>query len=281
VIDADCVSFLQWALPRLGMRWPGFRKVRRQVCKRVTRRIAALGLDGVAAYRALLMREPGEWAALDTMCRITISRFYRDRAVWQRLAGEVLPALARARAPGPVRAWSAGCASGEEPFTLAILWQLDKAARGDQTIEITATDADAGMIARAHEGCYPPGCLHDAPDGWIETAFEDRDGVLCLRSEFRAGVRFLQQDLREAAPAGRFDLVLCRNLAFTYFDAAGQARALGVLAEHLAPDGVLVVGRRERLPDARGFAPLPGCPEILMRDAAAAKLAAATAEAAP
>lgn len=268
--DDDCVNFLQWALPRLGMRWPGFRKVRRQVCKRVARRIAARGLDGLPAYRALLMRDADEWAALDAMCRITISRFYRDRAVWQRLAREVLPALARARAPEPVRAWSAGCASGEEPYTLAIAWRLEVPARGRPDLDIVATDADPRMVARAREGCYPPGCLRDAPSGWRVAAFEERRGALCVRPAFRAGVRVVEQDLREAAPAGRFDLVLCRNLAFTYFDAAGQARALATLVDHLAPDGVLVVGRRERVPDARGFAPLPGCPEILRRVPAAA-----------
>jgi len=93
--DSDCVAFLQWALPRLRMRWPGFRKVRKQVCKRIRRRIAALELSGIAAYRQWLEDHPGEWEVLDGMCRITISRFYRDRGVFDALAGEILPGLAR------------------------------------------------------------------------------------------------------------------------------------------------------------------------------------------
>ena len=103
--DLDCVQFLQWALPKMRMRWPGFRKVRRQVCKRVDRRLRRLGLVGVAAYRAYLDDHPDEWSELDQLCRIPISRFYRDRGVFDLLRDDVLPSLAadtRARAG----AWS-------------------------------------------------------------------------------------------------------------------------------------------------------------------------------
>jgi chemotaxis protein methyltransferase CheR len=91
--DADCVAFLQWALPRLGRRWAGYRKVRRQVCRRVSRRIGELGLTSFAEYRKYLERDPDEWPRLDAMTNITISRFYRDRAVYDFLLSEVLPAL--------------------------------------------------------------------------------------------------------------------------------------------------------------------------------------------
>ncbi len=125
VKDADCTEFLQWALPRLGMRWPGFRRVRGQVCKRLRRRMAELGLRDLADYRALLETHPEEWTRLDGLCRISISRFYRDQGVWRTLEREILPRLAdRARARGEtrLRIWSAGCASGEEPYTLALLF---------------------------------------------------------------------------------------------------------------------------------------------------------------
>ena len=95
VKDADCTAFLQWALPRLGMRWPGFRRVRGQVCKRLRRRMAELGLRNLAAYRALLETHSGEWVPLDGLCRISISRFYRDQGVWRTLEREVLPPLGR------------------------------------------------------------------------------------------------------------------------------------------------------------------------------------------
>ena len=84
--DADCVAFLQWALPRLDLRWQGFRKVHGQVCKRLKRRIKALGLADIAAYRARLEAYPDEWATLDEMCHITISRFFRDSRIFETLA---------------------------------------------------------------------------------------------------------------------------------------------------------------------------------------------------
>lgn len=90
--DADCVAFLQWALPHLRLRWPGFRKVRKQVCKRIDRRCRELGLADIAAYRDYLASQPGEWPTLASMCRVSISRFYRDRAVFDQLAQVVLPA---------------------------------------------------------------------------------------------------------------------------------------------------------------------------------------------
>src|SRR5919106_6038837 len=97
----QCVAFLQWALPRMGRRWAGYRKVRRQVCRRVRRRAQELGLDGFDAYREHLERHPEEWEALDGLTNVTISRFNRDRGVFEFLA--------RAVGPG-ARVWSAGCA---------------------------------------------------------------------------------------------------------------------------------------------------------------------------
>ena len=124
--DNKCIEFLQWALPKLSMRWPGFRKVRRQVCRRIARRINELGLGGVSAYRRNLLDEQSdEWQVLDGLCRITISRFYRDREVYRFLADTVLPELAaQASSDGEttVRCWSAGCCAGEEPYTLALIW---------------------------------------------------------------------------------------------------------------------------------------------------------------
>ncbi|HUE72271.1 MAG TPA: hypothetical protein VMP01_15410 [Pirellulaceae bacterium] len=112
--DSLCVEFLQWALPQLRMRWPGFRKVRKQVCKRVDRRLRELGLADEKAYHEYLAAQPAEWSVLDTFCCISISRLYRDRGVFDYLRDQVLPRLAAAALAGgqqALRCWSAGCAS--------------------------------------------------------------------------------------------------------------------------------------------------------------------------
>ena len=125
--DTDCTAFLQWALPRLELRWPGFRKVRRQVCKRLRQRMRELGLDDYSAYRARLEAYPSEWRVFDECCHITISRFFRDRGIFEVVRGHVLPDIAaRAKREGRgAQIWSAGCASGEEPYTLKILWDTE------------------------------------------------------------------------------------------------------------------------------------------------------------
>ena len=118
--DAECIALLQWALPRLEQRWEGYRRVRRQVCRRLAVRIRTLGLSDVAAYRARLEADPAEWVEFRNCLPITISRFFRDREVFRALAQEVLPALAdgvRQAGQRVLRAWSAGCASGEEPYS--------------------------------------------------------------------------------------------------------------------------------------------------------------------
>lgn len=250
--DTACVEFLQWALPQLGKRWPGFRKVRRQVCKRIDRRLAALDLAGVAAYRAYLETHPAEWAILDTFCRISISRFYRDRGVFDCLRAEVGPALFQAVSEGGERElhiWSLGCASGEEPYTLSLVWHLDWQGRfPDIACRLLATEAAPHLLDRTRQGCYPGSSLKDLPPAWRQTAFVPVDEQYCLREEFKRGVEFRQQDIRTDTPAQRFHLILCRNLVFTYFDLAGQQHVLARLIRRMRPGGALIIGKTEQLP---------------------------------
>jgi chemotaxis protein methyltransferase CheR len=256
----DCVAFLQWALPRMSMRWSGFRKPRGQVCKRIARRVKELGLPDFDAYRGYLQANPDEWQVLDTFCRVTISRFHRDKRVFELIRGNLLPGLARIGEAGPgglgtyadgaLRFWSAGCASGEEPYTLSIMWQMELAsALQGIRLEVVATDADATMLNRARRACYPSASLRELPEQWVDSAFERAGEEMCLRPSFREGVELLQQDIREEMPAGPFHLILCRNLVFTYFNSGLQIRILGELLERLAPGGYLILGAHESLPE--------------------------------
>ena len=253
--DGECVAFLQWALPQMGRRWVGYRKVRRRVCRRIGRRVTELGYATLADYRRHLERTPGEWPTLDALVDVTISRFYRDRAVFDTLRDEVLPALverSRAGRFGPVRVWSAGCANGEEPYTVAIMAELADERMG---LEILATDVKATVLERADKARYPYSAVRDLPPEWREVAFHGVDDELVLRPRFRRPVTFVRHDIRDAPPVGPFDLILCRYQAFTYFDEAGQRATLRALAQVTRPGAVLVLGSRERLPDGEfGFA---------------------------
>jgi chemotaxis protein methyltransferase CheR len=265
--DADCTAFLQWALPRLDLQWAGFRRVREQVCKRLKRRIHLLGLSGFTAYQDLLNTNPDEWRTVDDCCRITISRFFRDGRVFEILCDRILPGIAqRARnQQRDAQCWSAGCASGEEPYTLRLLWDLKTGATA--RLSIVATDVDDVVLARARKGCYPVAALRELPPDLIARGFEDTDHSFRILERHRRDITFMHHDVRSAAIPGCFDLILCRNLAFTYFAPRLQSQVLERLAERLRPNGWLVIGAHERLPDAAAprLTPLAGAPHILQR----------------
>ena len=242
------MRFLQWALPRLRLRWSGYRKVRGQVCKRLARRLRELELADLAAYEAFLSRHPDEWQRLDGLCRITISRFYRDRGVFDFLGAAVLPELARAGGERGVRCWSAGCASGEEPYTLALVWRHAVVPRG-ASISVLATDSDDHLLARANEGIYEDSSLKDLPADWRRESFEQVDARFRLRDSEREPVRFARCDVREELPQGPFDLIVCRNLVFTYFEDALQREVLSGMTDRLVKGGALVIGVHETLPE--------------------------------
>jgi chemotaxis protein methyltransferase CheR len=173
--DDGRVDFLKWCLPRLGLRWPGYRKVRGLVSKRLNRRLAELGLADLSAYRDFVMHEPAERAQLNAMCRIPISRFYRDRGIFDAIGQQLLPeaaAAVAARGGNAVKCWSAGCASGEEPYTLVIVWRFAGAQDWPRLgLSVIATDADDILIERAKAACYTRSSLKDLPPQWVEQAF--------------------------------------------------------------------------------------------------------------
>lgn len=206
--DADFVEFLQTVLPRLGLHWPGFRKVRGLVRKRLGRRLRELRISDLRAYAPYLENHREEWNTLDELCRIPISRFYRDPSVFEHLEHEVLPALAEgvaAQGRNELVCWSACCASGEEPYTLALLWRLRVNRRFPQLkMHIVATDIDARLLERARSGCYGSSCLKALPEDLLAAGFIRREMQFCVRDELRA-IEFLEQDVRQVVPDAEFD----------------------------------------------------------------------------
>lgn len=250
--DSECIEFLQWSLPKLRMRWPGFRKVRRQVCRRIKRRLSELELSGSSDYRHHLDTHPEEWSKLDSMCRITISKFYRDRGLFEHLETEELQEIAKkaiSTGDQEFRCWSIGSASGEEAYTLVLIWELRLESRfPGLELRIIATDSDPNMIRRGEAGCYGAGSMKDLPEELMEAGFDRSGEQLCIKDRFKKQVTFLTQDIREAMPDGPFQIILCRNLVFTYFDEGLQRKILERLADRLIPGGLLVTGIHETIP---------------------------------
>jgi len=251
--DFAGVEFLQWCLPRMHLRWLGFRKVRNRIYKRLNHRLLELGLPSLDAYQVYLEDHADEWKVLGSLCWMPITRFYRDRSVYQQLETVVLPQLAQlivGAQENEFRCWSAGCAGGEEPFTLAILWKQRLASRFPTlTFHVVATDINPEAIQRARRGCYHWSSMKELPAEWRAEAFVASGEELSLKDEYRGAVTFLVQDLRESVPDGLFQLILCRNLVFTYFDETSQRETLLKLTGKLAPGGALIIGKLESLPD--------------------------------
>jgi chemotaxis protein methyltransferase CheR len=211
-----------------------------------------LGIKTVPEYQSYLDSHSGEWFLLEKLNRISISRFYRDKRVFECLERNVLPHLAqrtKEKQENTIRCWSIGCAAGEEPYTLAILWNIVLSSRYPTLgLRILATDADPHAIERAQKACYPASSLKDLPDDWRGKAFVQSPEGFCLKEEFRGGVTFQEEDIRLPESEGRFHLILCRYLVFTYFDEELQMKTLNTIVNKLLPGGVLVIGKTESLP---------------------------------
>jgi chemotaxis protein methyltransferase CheR len=217
--------------------------------RRLAVRMRARGARTYQDYARVLATDGEEYDRLLDALTINVTKFYRNRETWDALAARYLPELWAARR-GAVRCWSAGCASGEEPYTLAIL--LLECARGGPGPEartgplVDATDLDRTSLERAAAGRYRAPAFEEMPPHLTArycTAGETREVVPAVR----ALVRFRQHDLlREPAPHAPYDLVLCRNVVI-YFDRGTQQRLFDGFADALAPGGVLVLGKVETL----------------------------------
>lgn len=264
----SCKQLLQWALPRMGYRWDGFRRVYRQVCRKIRARMAELGLHDHEAYRRRLEEDPGEWKSLDRCCPVSISRFARDLTTWNCLRRRILPELVdRCRRSGDMlRLLSLGCASGEEPYSISILMHEDVPGAGDIPWRILAFDRHLELLARVRRGRYPASSLSPLEPELAARAFEADGDELVLREKYKHAVRIAAMDIREALPRGRFPLILCRNMAFTYFAREEQERTLARLLEILEPGGFLVIGAKESLPALPpAFEPVDGAPGVFRR----------------
>ncbi len=240
------------------------------LASRVQSRLEATGLGEMSAYRRKLETEPAELEALVDALTVKVSGFFRDPLAFELLLEQVLPELlvqkAAARDPS-LRIWSAGCATGEEAWSLAIL--IDELLRRESSppaVTILATDIDRRALERARQARYPAGALANVRHGLVATAFEPDGEALRVTGPVAGLVTFAVHDLldpRTTTPAesifGSFDLVLCRNVLI-YFEPAWQEFACEKLYRALAPGGHLLLGRTESLPGpwAARFRRVPG-----------------------
>jgi chemotaxis protein methyltransferase CheR len=234
----------------------------------VGRRIRDLGLRGFSEYLDRLAVDPSEAAVLPDLIRVTVSRFFRERSLWESLAERVLPEILERTGSRAVHAWSAGCCGGEEPYMLAVLWEDRVRPRYPEVaIQIVATDIDGSCLERARRAVYKKASLREAPPEVVERWFLREANRYRLRSEAIRLVDFRVSNLRTDPPPERMDLVLCRYLAFTHYKGKRRCAVAQKLWNALRPGGVLMIGRKEDLgsEEAAKFAPLPELPGFYRR----------------
>ncbi len=226
--------------------------------RRLHKRMQTVGAESYEAYLDLLEAQPEEFAQLFDTLLINVTRFLRDDGPWQFLAEELVPMLLATRpVNAPIRVWSAGCATGEEAYSLAMV--LAEALGLDafrERVKIYATDVDDHALDVARAASYAEKQVADVPPALLERYFERVESRYVFRKELRRSVIFGRNDLVQDAPISRIDLLVCRN-TLMYFNAATQAVILGHFHFALADGGILFLGRAETLLSSNeGFAPL-------------------------
>lgn len=253
--EEDLRPFLERLREQTGLDFLAYK--RPTIERRLQRRMATVGATGLSEYRHYLERHPTERQRLVESFLIKVTEFFRDAEVFDYLRHHALPALiAEARERGELRLWSAGCATGEEAYSLAILVADLLEESGEALpVRIFATDVAPEAIEFARRGIYPESALTDLPPDMVAKNFVMTDAGYEVRKSTRNLVVFGEHDLGYRAPFPRIDLVLCRNVLI-YFTPDLQRRALQRFAFALRPGGYLVLGKSETvspLPDY--FAP--------------------------
>src|SRR5262245_53484422 len=187
----------------------------------------AVGAKTYAEFAQLLEQNPAEFDHLCNTVLINVTAFFRDGVPWDALASTIVPRILESKRPEePIRVWSAGCASGEEAFTLAIVFAEALGPEGFRSrVKIYATDVDEQALTIARHAAYDAKALEGVPPAFLEKYFERQDGRYVFRKDLRRVVIFGRNDLVQDAPISRIDLLVCRN-TLMYFNAATQDRVL-------------------------------------------------------
>jgi len=239
-------ALLEYLKQNRGFDFTGYKRA--SLTRRIHKRMQEVGVKTYAEFARLLEQNPAEFDQLCTTVLINVTAFFRDGVPWDELASTIVPRILENKRPDePLRVWSAGCASGEEAYTLAII--LADALGADafrSRVKIYATDVDEHALTMARHATYDSKQVEGVPPDLLEKYFERQDGRYIFRKDLRRIVIFGRNDLVQDAPISRVDLLVCRN-TLMYFNAATQAKILGRFHFALADGGYLFLGRAETL----------------------------------
>ncbi len=258
ISDKDFLGYQRLIYREAGIHLAAVKKA--LLVGRLSRRLRELGGMSYRDYLARVEEDAAERARLIEAVCTHETRFFREPRHFELLEREVLPRWRKQGFAGPpggkgarrVRVWSAGCSTGEEPFSLAMALRHALPEEAGWDIEVLATDLSARVLERAREAVWPLEKSADIPSVYLKAYMlrgtGSQEGRMKASPELRALVRFERVNLNdERLPVGgRFDLVFCRNVLI-YFDAQSKARAVDRLLDRLAPHGLFFLGQAESL----------------------------------
>jgi len=244
--NIELEALLEFIKANRGFDFSGYK--RSSLVRRLEKQMQSLGIRQYNDYSEYLEVHPDEYAHLFNTILINVTSFFRDPKAWEYIDQEILPAiLNNKRANEQIRIWSAGCASGEETYSIAILLAerlgLD---RFKEQVKIYSTDLDEDALVTARQAIYPQVAIESIPAQYAEKYFEITNGRYTFSKELRRSVIFGRHDLIQDAPISRIDLLLCRNVLM-YFNAETQTRILSRLSYALNNMGYLFLGKAEML----------------------------------
>jgi two-component system, chemotaxis family, CheB/CheR fusion protein len=243
---SDFEHLLDYLKHSRGFDFTGYK--RPSLVRRVSIRMKAVGIDTFREYLDFLQVDPGEFTALFDTLLINVTGFLRDPAAWEYLSSHILPGLVAGKGPSePIRVWSAGCASGEEAYTLAIvLAEILGVEAMRERVKIYGTDIDEAALTIARHATYPAKAFSALPEPLVAKYFEASGANYMFRKDLRRTVIFGRHDLVHAAPISHIDLLACRN-TLMYLNSETQSRVLARLHFALEDGGILFLGKAEML----------------------------------
>lgn len=221
---------------------------RTTMLRRIARRMQLKSVEDLATYVEMLREEPKEVRALAEDLLITVTRFFRDPEVFERLQKVEIPRLFAEKRPAEsVRVWSVGCATGEEAYSLAMLLAEEAEKHPDPPrIQVFASDLHTKSLEKAREGFYPGQISADVSPVRLERFFQREDGGYRIRNDLRELVVFSSNNLLADAPFSRLDLISCRNLLI-YLEREVQQEVVELFHYALRPEGTLLLGTAESI----------------------------------
>lgn len=244
--DPELENLLQYIKSNRGFDFSGYKRA--SLSRRIRKRMQTINVENYINYLDYLEVHPNEFVELFNTILINVTSFFREPKAWEYIANEIIPQIVNKETFNkPIRIWSAGCASGEETYTIAIL--LAEALgmeKYSQWVKVFATDVDMEALSHARHASYSSKEIQNIPSEILEKYFEPVNSHFSIKKELRRGVIFGRHDLVQDAPISKIDLLICRN-TLMYFNSETQSKILDRFHFALNSGGFLFMGKAEML----------------------------------